>query len=230
MPSRFRSQTIPIFGETDVFQVRRIYCIGRNYAAHAIERGSDPTREPPFFFQKPTDAIQNVAIGAVADHPYPSLTKNYHHEVELVLRICKEGKNIQEKFADKYYDAIGVGIDFTARDLQQKAKEKGLPWDIAKGFNGSAPVSDKFIPIGDFKDLKNINFSLKINEELKQQGNTSFMLFSFDYIISYLSKFFTLRTGDLIFTGTPKGVGPIKVGDVLSASVENEKLLEFEVK
>ena len=160
----------------------------------------------------------------------PSFSKDIHYEGELVLRICKEGKNIDEKFALKYVDAIGIGVDFTARDLQQKAKEKGLPWDIAKGFNGSAPVSDKFIPIGDFKDLKNINFSLKINEELKQQGNTSFMLFSFDYIISYLSKFFTLRTGDLIFTGTPKGVGPIKVGDVLSASIENEKLLEFEVK
>jgi len=114
--------------------------------------------------------------------------------------------------------------------LQQNAKEKGLPWDIAKGFNGSAPVSDKFIPVSDFKDLKNINFSLSIDGEMKQQGNTSLMLFSFDYIILYLSRFFTLRTGDLIFTGTPKGVGPVKVGNVLSAYVENEKLLEFEVK
>ena len=139
-------------------------------------------------------------------------------------------KNIEEKFAHKYYDAIGVGIDFTARDLQQKAKEKGLPWDIAKGFNGSAPVSDTFLPVASFKDLKDINFSLKIDGELKQQGNTSLMLFSFDYIILYLSKFFTLRTGDLIFTGTPKGVGPVKVGNVLSAYVEDEKLLEFEVK
>jgi 2-keto-4-pentenoate hydratase/2-oxohepta-3-ene-1,7-dioic acid hydratase in catechol pathway len=146
------------------------------------------------------------------------------------LRICKEGKNIQEKFANKYYDAIGIGIDFTARDLQQKAKEKGLPWDIAKGFNGSAPLSDKFIPVTSFSDLKNINFSLTINGELKQQGNTSLMLFNFDFIISYLSKFFTLRTGDLIFTGTPKGVGPVKVGNVLSAYIEDEKLLEFEVK
>ncbi|HOX84164.1 MAG TPA: fumarylacetoacetate hydrolase family protein, partial [Chryseolinea sp.] len=119
---------------------------------------------------------------------------------------------------------------FTARDLQQKAKDKGLPWDIAKGFNGSAPLSDTFLPIGSFKDLKNINFSLQVDGELKQQGNTSLMLFSFDYIIAYLSKFFTLRTGDLIFTGTPKGVGPVKVGNVLSAYIENEKYLEFEVK
>jgi acylpyruvate hydrolase len=151
-------------------------------------------------------------------------------QVELVLRICKEGKNIQEKFANKYYDAIGVGIDFTARDLQQKAKEKGLPWDIAKGFNGSAPISDKFLPVNAIKNLGDINFSLQINGEIKQQGNTSLMLFGFDYIISYLSRFFTLRTGDLIFTGTPKGVGPVKAGDTLSAYIEDEKLLEFEVK
>jgi 2-keto-4-pentenoate hydratase/2-oxohepta-3-ene-1,7-dioic acid hydratase in catechol pathway len=150
--------------------------------------------------------------------------------VELVLRICKEGKNIEEKFAGKYFDAIGVGIDFTARDLQQKAKEKGLPWDIAKGFNSSAPISDKFIPVGEFKNLKDINLSLQIDGNLKQQGNTSLMLFPFEYIIAYLSKFFTLRTGDLIFTGTPKGVSPITVGNVLSAYIENEKLLEFEVK
>jgi 2-keto-4-pentenoate hydratase/2-oxohepta-3-ene-1,7-dioic acid hydratase in catechol pathway len=114
--------------------------------------------------------------------------------------------------------------------LQQKAKEKGLPWDIAKGFNGSAPVSDTFIPVPDFKNLKDVNFSLTINDELKQQGNTNLMLFNFDYIISYLSKFFTLRTGDLIFTGTPKGVGPVKIGDRLAAFIENEKLLEFDVK
>jgi acylpyruvate hydrolase len=148
----------------------------------------------------------------------------------LVLRICKEGKNIEEKFAHKYYDSIGIGIDFTARDLQQKAKEKGLPWDIAKGFNGSAPLSDKFIPVKDFKDLKDINFSLQVSGQLKQQGNTSLMLFNFEYIISYLSKFFTLRTGDYIFTGTPKGVSAVSIGNVLSAYIENEKLLEFEVK
>jgi len=147
-----------------------------------------------------------------------------------VLRVSKEGKNIEEKFAQKYYDAIGIGIDFTARDLQQKAKEKGLPWDIAKGFNGSAPLANTFKPLSAFNDLKNINFSLQIDGEIKQQGNTSLMLFSFDYIISYLSRFFTLRTGDLIFTGTPKGVGPVRIGNVLSAYLENEKLLEFEVR
>jgi 2-keto-4-pentenoate hydratase/2-oxohepta-3-ene-1,7-dioic acid hydratase in catechol pathway len=147
-----------------------------------------------------------------------------------VLRICKEGKNIEEKFANKYYDAVGVGIDFTARDLQTKLKEKSLPWDIAKGFNGSAPISDKFIPVSEFKDIKNINFKLEVDGKQKQLGNTSLLLFSFNYIISYLSKFFTLRTGDLIFTGTPKGVGPVTVGNKLTAYIEDEKLLEFEVK
>ena len=203
----------------------RIFAIGRNYAEHIKELSNERPDEPVIFTKPDTTLLRKNA-----PFYYPTFSNDIHYEGELVLRICKEGKNIDEKFALKYIDAIGIGVDFTARDLQQKAKEKGLPWDIAKGFNGSAPVSDKFIPVGDFKDLKNINFSLKINEELKQQFNTSFMLFSFDYIISYLSKFFTLRTGDLIFTGTPKGVGPVKVGDVLSASVENEKLLEFEVK
>ncbi|MBL7864415.1 MAG: fumarylacetoacetate hydrolase family protein, partial [Cyclobacteriaceae bacterium] len=151
-------------------------------------------------------------------------------EVELVLRICKDGKNIEEQFATRYFDAIGVGIDFTARDLQQKAKDKGLPWDIAKGFNGSAPISDTFLPLDKFKDLKNITFKLEVDGKQKQLGNTSLMLFSFEYIIAYLSKFFTLKTGDLIFTGTPKGVGPVAIGNTLSAYIENEKLLEFSVK
>jgi acylpyruvate hydrolase len=203
----------------------RIFAIGRNYAEHIKELSNERPDEPVIFTKPDTAVLRNNA-----PFYYPSFSSDVHYEGELVLRISKEGKNIDEKFARKYVDAIGIGVDFTARDLQQKAKEKGLPWDIAKGFNGSAPVSDKFIPVNEFKDLKNINFSLTVNGELKQQGNTSFMLFSFDYIISYLSKFFTLRTGDLIFTGTPKGVGPIKVGDVLSASIENEKLLEFEVK
>jgi acylpyruvate hydrolase len=203
----------------------RIFAIGRNYVEHIKELNNEKPDEPVIFSKPDTAVLKNNA-----PFYYPDFSKDIHHEVELVLRISKEGKNIQEKFASKYYDSIGVGIDFTARDLQQKAKEKGLPWDIAKGFNGSAPVSDKFLPVGSFADLGSINFSLNINGELKQQGNTSLMLFRFDYIISYLSKFFTLRTGDLIFTGTPKGVGPVKIGDKLSAYIEDEKLLEFEVK
>lgn len=203
----------------------KIFAIGRNYVEHIQELNNERPDEPVVFTKPDTAILRNNA-------PFylPDFSKDIHHEVELVLRVCKEGKNIEEKFAHKYFDAIGLGIDFTARDLQQKAKEKGLPWDIAKGFNGSAPMSDKFIPVSEFKNLKDINFSLQIDGELKQKGNTSLMLFSFDYIIAYLSKFFTLRTGDLIFTGTPKGVSAVKAGNVLSGYIENEKLLEFEVK
>lgn len=203
----------------------RIFAIGRNYVEHIQELNNERPDEPVIFTKPDTALLRNNA-----PFYYPDFSKDIHHEVELVLRICKEGKNIEEKFAHKYFDAIGVGIDFTARDLQQKAKEKGLPWDIAKGFNGSAPVSDKFISVSDFKNLADINFSLEVNGQLKQKGNTSLMLFPFAYIISYLSKFFTLRTGDLIFTGTPKGVGPVSIGNTLTAYIENEKLLEFEVK
>ena len=203
----------------------RIFAIGRNYVEHIEELKNEKPSDPVIFTKPDTAILRNNS-----PFYYPDFSKDVHHEVELVLRVCREGKNIEEKFAHKYYDAIGVGIDFTARDVQQKLKEKGLPWDIAKGFNGSAPISDKFIPVGDFKDIKNINFSLKVDGEFKQQGNTSLMLFNFDYIILYLSKFFTLKTGDLIFTGTPKGVSPVKVGNVLSAYIEDEKLLEFEVK
>jgi acylpyruvate hydrolase len=203
----------------------RIFCVGRNYVEHIQELNNERPDEP-VIFTKPDTAI----IRSGNPFYYPDFSKDIHYETELVLRICKEGKNIEEKFAHKYFDSIGIGIDFTARDLQQKAKEKGLPWDIAKGFNGSAPLSDKFIPVGDIKNLKDINFSLQVSGQLKQQGNTNLMLFSFDYIISYLSKFFTLRTGDYIFTGTPKGVGPVTIGNVLTAYIENEKLLEFEVK
>jgi 2-keto-4-pentenoate hydratase/2-oxohepta-3-ene-1,7-dioic acid hydratase in catechol pathway len=203
----------------------RIFAVGRNYVEHINELNNERPEEPVIFTKPDTALLRNNA-----PFYYPDFSSDIHHEVELVLRICKEGKNVEEKFAHKYYDAIGIGIDFTARDLQQKAKTKGLPWDIAKGFNGSAPLSDKFIPVGDFKDLHNINFSLQVDETYRQKGNTSLMLFSFDYIIMYLTRFFTLRTGDLIFTGTPKGVSPIKVGNVLSAFIEDEKLLEFEVK
>lgn len=203
----------------------RIFAIGRNYVEHIQELNNERPEEPVIFTKPDTAILRN-------NDPFyhPTFSNDIHHEVELVLRISQEGKNIEEKFASRYYDAIGVGIDFTARDLQQKAKDKGLPWDIAKGFNGSAPISDSFKPVGEFKDVKNISFKLEVNGAVRQQGNTRLMLFPFDYIISYLSKFFSLKTGDLIFTGTPKGVGPVKPGDTLSAYIENEKLLEFQVK
>jgi acylpyruvate hydrolase len=203
----------------------RIFAIGRNYVEHIKELNNEKPDEP-VIFSKPDSAI----LRNNAPFFYPDFSKDIHHEVELVLRISKTGKSIEEKFANKYYDAIGIGIDFTARDLQQKAKEKGLPWDIAKGFNGSAPISDKFLPVDEFKNLKDINFRLEIDGQVKQAGNTSLMLFNFEYIIAYLSKFSTLKTGDLIFTGTPKGVGPVSNGNRLSAFIEDEKLLEFNVK
>ncbi|MBL6450026.1 fumarylacetoacetate hydrolase family protein [Fulvivirga sp. 29W222] len=202
----------------------KILAIGRNYAEHIAELNNERPDEPVIFTKPDTALLKN-------NQPfyYPDFSKEIHHEVELVIKICKVGKNIQEQFAHKYYDHIGIGVDFTARDLQQKAKEKGLPWTIAKGFNGSAPISE-FRPIADFEDLNNINFSLTIDGETKQQGNTKLMLFSFDYIVSYLSKFFTLKKGDLIFTGTPKGVGPVHIGNTVAAFIEDEKLLEFEVR
>lgn len=202
----------------------KIFAIGRNYTEHIEELKNERPDEPVIFSKPDTALLKN-------NQPfyYPDFSKDIHHEVELVIKINREGKNIQEKFAHKYFNEIGLGIDFTARDLQSKAKEKGLPWDIAKGFNGSAPISE-FKKIGDFNDLNDINFKLEVNGEERQNGNTSLMLFSFHYIISYLSKFFTLKKGDLIFTGTPKGVGAVKIGDRLVGYLENEKLLDFEIK
>ena len=159
---------------------------------------------------------------------YPSFTKDIHYEVEIVLKVAKVGKNIDAKFAGNYYHEIGMGIDFTARDLQQKAKTRGLPWTIAKGFNDAAPIS-AFVPKENY-DLNNLNFSLTVDGETRQRGNTGLMLFSFDYIISYLSKFFMLKKGDLIFTGTPQGVGPIKIGNRLEAFLEDKKMLHVDIK
>jgi 2-keto-4-pentenoate hydratase/2-oxohepta-3-ene-1,7-dioic acid hydratase in catechol pathway len=202
----------------------KIFAIGRNYAEHIKELNNERPEEPVIFTKPDTAILRNNEA-----FYYPTFSKDIHYEAEILLKIEKEGKNIEQKFAHKYYKEIGMGIDFTARDLQQKAKEKGLPWDIAKGFNGSAPISE-FIPLASIKDLQNLNFSLKVNGELKQQGNTSLMIFSFDYIISYLSQFFTLKKGDIIFTGTPKGVGPVKIGDRLQAFIEDMPMLSFEVK
>ncbi len=202
----------------------KILAIGRNYAEHIKELNNERPDEP-VIFTKPDTAL----LKGNAPFYYPDFSSNIHFEVEILLKISREGKNIDEKFAHKYYEEIGIGIDFTARDLQDKAKAKGLPWAIAKGFNGSAPVSD-FVPLSRYPDLRNLNFSLAVNGETKQQGNTSLMLFSFDYLVSYLSKFFTLKKGDIIFTGTPSGVGPVQIGDKLEAFIENEKMLEVEVK
>lgn len=202
----------------------KIFAIGRNYVEHIKELNNERPDEPVIFTKPDTALVRN-------NQPfyYPEFSSDIHYEVELVLRICKMGKNIHEKFAHKYFDAIGLGIDFTARDIQSKAKEKGLPWALAKGFDGSAPVSE-FLPIDYFQDINNIDFSLKIDGEVKQQGNSSLMLFKYNKIISYISKFVTLRNSDLIFTGTPKGVGSIKIGNKLEGYIENTKLLDIEIK
>jgi len=202
----------------------KVLAVGRNYTEHIAELQNEKPDEPVIFTKPDTAVLRNNA-----DFYYPEYTKEIHHEVELVLRVCKGGKYIQKEFALDYFDQIGIGIDFTARDLQNKAKAKGLPWAIAKGFNGSAPISN-FKAITDFIDLNNINFSLQVNGELRQKGNTSLMLFDFKEIIAYISQFFTLKTGDIIFTGTPAGVAPIQIGDTLSAFIEEEKMLEFKVK
>ncbi|MDR7129673.1 2-keto-4-pentenoate hydratase/2-oxohepta-3-ene-1,7-dioic acid hydratase in catechol pathway [Algoriphagus sp. 4150] len=202
----------------------KIICIGRNYAAH-IEELKNETPGNPVVFLKPDTALLKDG----SPFFYPDFSKNIHHEAELVLKISKQGKHIQKQFAHRYFDEIGLGIDFTARDLQNQCKAKGLPWEIAKGFNGAAPIGD-FKPVEDFKDLKNIDFHLTINGEIRQKGNTSLMLFDFGTIIAYVSQFFMLKTGDLIYTGTPAGVGPVQIGDKLEGFIGTEKLLDFEVK
>lgn len=202
----------------------KIICIGRNYAEHAKEMNSVIPSEPVFFLKPDTSLIKD-------NQPfyYPDFSKEIHHEVELVLKINKPGKNIQTQFANKYYNEIGIGIDFTARDIQAECKKNGLPWEKAKAFDGAAPIG-KFIDKKQFTDEKNINFHLNINGNNIQEGNTKDLLFSFDTIIAYVSKYFTLRTGDLIYTGTPEGVGPVKIGDRLEAYIEDQKLLDFEIK
>lgn len=202
----------------------KIICVGRNYAAHARELKNEVPTEP-VIFMKPKTAL----LSGNQPFYYPDFTKDLHYECELVLRICKNGKHIQEKFAARYYNQITVGIDFTARDLQQKQKEKGLPWEIAKAFDGAAVVGT-FIDITPEMNKGDVNFCLYKNKQVAQQGNTKDLLFSFDFLIAYVSRFFTLNIGDLIFTGTPEGVGPVQVGDKLEAFIENDSLLEFSIK
>lgn len=201
----------------------KIICIGRNYAAHAAEL-NNPVNEDPVIFLKPETAL----ITGKLPFFIPEFSQDVHHEIELVVRICKTGKRIEERFAHKYFDALTVGIDFTARDLQSELKKKSLPWEIAKGFDGSAAIGN-FIPVKEL-NTEPLDFSLKVNGETKQSGNSSMMIFSFSKIIAYASKFFTLKIGDLIFTGTPAGVGPVKKNDVLEGFISNQRLLNLKVK
>ncbi|MGQ7857442.1 fumarylacetoacetate hydrolase family protein [Pedobacter sp. WC2501] len=202
----------------------KIIAIGRNYAEHAKEL-NNPVPTTPVIFLKPDTAVLKD------NKPFylPDFSDDIHYELEVVLKICKEGKHIAEKFATNYYDEIGLGIDFTARDIQSKHKEKGLPWELAKAFDHSAPISI-FQPKSDYEDLYNLNFELKINGESRQVGHTKDLLFSFEKIISFVSQYITLKKGDLIFTGTPQGVGKINKGDKLEAWLEGKQLLNFDVK
>lgn len=213
------SVTIPIVGTSDVFPVRRIYCIGRNYAAHAREMGSDPTREPPFFFQKPTDAIQFVPVGLTMDHPYPSLTKNYHYEVELVAALNKGGRDIpMEKALDLVY-GYALGLDMTRRDLQRGMGDQKKPWEIGKSFDRSAPIGP-IHPVASVGHFKDGAISLKVNGEIKQNANLNQMIWSVAEQISKLSEAFELKAGDIIFSGTPENVGPVVKGDVIECSID----------
>jgi len=203
----------------------KIICIGRNYSEHIKELGNDPNAEPVFFMKPDTALLPN------RNHPvfYPDFTSNLHYEGELVFRISRLGKFIEPQFAHLYIDAVGFGIDFTARDLQQECMAKGLPWEMAKSFDFSAPV-DGFRPLSDFPDLNNISFELKLNGMTVQFGNSRDMIFDIRRIIGHVSKYVTLRTGDLIFTGTPKGVGPVQKGDILEGFLEGISSIKVQVK
>ncbi|MCD6064036.1 MAG: fumarylacetoacetate hydrolase [Flavipsychrobacter sp.] len=202
----------------------KIICIGRNYAEHAKELNNDVPTEP-VIFMKPKNAL------LLPDKPlyYPEFTDDLQYECELVVKICKNGKYIQEKFARKYYNEVTVGLDFTARDLQQKQKNKGLPWEIAKAFDGSAALGE-WRTITPEMNLDDLNFQLKLNDETVQSGRTKDMIFNINKIIEYVSGFFTLNIGDVIYTGTPAGVGSLNVYDTLEGYLENEKLLEVKIR
>lgn len=202
----------------------KIIAIGRNYAEHAREL-NNPVPTAPVIFLKPDTAL----LKDNKPFYHPDFSEDVHHELEIVLKINKEGKHISEKFAANYYEEIALGVDFTARDIQARHKEKGLPWELAKAFDNSAPVSN-FVPKAKFADLYNLNFHLDINGQRKQTGNTGHLLFSFEYIIAFVSRYITLKKGDLLFTGTPAGVGKVNVGDHLEGYLEDEKLIDFYIK
>lgn len=202
----------------------KIIAIGRNYTEHAKEL-NNPVPANPVIFMKPDTAV----LKDNKPFYHPEFSQDIHHEIEIVLKVSKEGKYISEKFAGNYYEEIGLGIDFTARDIQQQHKEKGLPWELAKAFDNSAPIS-QFIPKSSFNNIYDLNFKLDINGTTVQKGNTKDQIFSFEKLIAYVSKFITLKKGDLIFTGTPHGVGRVNIGDRLTGFIEDEKLLDFEIK
>jgi 2-keto-4-pentenoate hydratase/2-oxohepta-3-ene-1,7-dioic acid hydratase in catechol pathway len=203
----------------------KIICIGMNYAKHIEEFANEAPQNPVFFLKPETALLRNNQ-----SFYYPDFTKNLQYETELVLRICRMGRSIPERFATRYISEIGIGIDFTARDIQNECRKKGLPWEIAKGFDYSTPISPYFIPIEDFKDINDINFHLELNGQIVQKDNSSNLIFSFNRIISYVSQFITLKIGDLIFTGTPGGVGNVEIGYNLKGYIEDKLMLDFDIK
>ena len=218
-PFTVPSTTIPIVGTDQVFPVRRIYCIGRNYAAHAREMGSDPTREPPFFFQKPTDAVQLVMPGTTADHPYPPLTKNYHHEIELVAALGSGGRNVPIERALNLVYGYAIGLDMTRRDLQRGMGEQKKPWEIGKSFDRSAPIGP-IHPVALVGHPKAGPITLEVNGKTVQSADLGQMIWSVAEQISQLSAAFELQAGDIIYSGTPENVGPVVVGDVMLGRIE----------
>jgi fumarylpyruvate hydrolase len=219
---------INIAGSEMMYPVRRIYCIGRNYRAHAIEMGSNPDREPPFFFQKPTDAIQNVAPGTVPDHPYPTLTKNYHYEVELVAALNKSGRNVPVEKALELVYGYAVGLDMTRRDLQRAMGDEKKPWEIGKSFDRSAPIGPLH-PADKTGHLAKGAIWLKVNGQTKQDATLKHMIWSVAEQISRLSQAFELQPGDIIYSGTPENVGPVVKGDVMEIHIDKLPNLQVRV-
>jgi len=218
-PFDVAASAIPIAGSEQVFPVRRIYCIGRNYAAHAREMGSDPTREPPFFFQKPTDAIQVVTPGTVADHPYPPLTKNYHYEVELVVALGKGGRDVAQADALGLVYGYSLGLDMTRRDLQREMGDQKKPWEIGKSFDKSAPIGP-IHPVAKVGHYTDGAIWLKVNGQTKQNATLKHMIWSVAEQISRLSQACELMPGDIIYSGTPENVGPVVRGDLIEIHID----------
>jgi 2-keto-4-pentenoate hydratase/2-oxohepta-3-ene-1,7-dioic acid hydratase in catechol pathway len=218
-PFTLAQTMLPIVGGNEQFPVRRIYCIGRNYAAHAREMGSDPTRESPFFFQKPTDAVQYVAPGTTADHPYPTLTKNYHYEIELVAALGKGGRNIPVERALEHVFGYTIGLDMTRRDLQRGMGDQKKPWEIGKSFDRSAPMGP-IHPVASIGHFQKGAIWLKVNGQQKQSADLAMMIWSVAEQISKLSEAFELMPGDLIYSGTPENVGPVVAGDVMEGHID----------
>ncbi|WP_457332211.1 fumarylacetoacetate hydrolase family protein [Rhizobacter sp. P5_C2] len=220
--------TLPVVGSAELFPVRRIYCIGRNYAAHAREMGSDPSREPPFFFQKPSDAVQFVAPGSTGEHPYPPLTKNYHYEIELVAALHRSGRNVPPEQALDLVYGYAIGLDMTRRDLQRAMGDEKKPWEIGKSFDRSAPIGPihRVAQTGHFTQG---SITLKVNGQLKQNADLKQMIWSVAEQISKLSQAFELKPGDIIFSGTPENVGPVVPGDVMQGEIAGLPVLSVRV-